>query len=70
MTAHLIDGMAMVQRVRTCGVETFGKLSKRLYMVATSQLGHNGCNRVDVIFDRYDKPMPIKESDRERRGES
>ncbi|KAK3746863.1 hypothetical protein QZH41_000037 [Actinostola sp. cb2023] len=69
-TAYLIDGMAVVQMMRSVNSATFGELARKYFGVITAQLGKNGCNRVDVIFDRYDKEDSIKEGERDRRGSS
>jgi hypothetical protein len=56
--------------VKTAGANTFGEMATRYFDTITSPLGHNNCNRVDVVFDRYDKQDSIKESERQRRGSS
>ena len=68
-TAHILDGMAVVQMVKSAGARTFGDMASRYYETITSSLVRN-CDRVDVVFDRYDKQDSIKESERRRRGPS
>ena len=69
-TAYVIDGMAVVQMMKSAGSATFGELASKYFQVITAHLGNNGCNRVDVVFDRYDKEDSIKEAERARRGSS
>jgi len=69
-TTYVIDGMAVVQMMKSVGSATFGENVKRYFDVITAQLGKNGCNRGDVIFDRYHKEDSIKEAERTRRGSS
>ena len=69
-TAYVIDGMAVVQMMKNAGSATFGELANRYFQLITAHLGNNGCNRVDVVFDRYDKEDSIKEAERARRGSS
>ena len=68
-TAHILDGMAVVQMVKFAAARTFGDMASRFYEIITSSLGGN-CDRVDVVFDRYDKQDSIKESERRRKGSS
>ena len=44
--------------------------TSKYFQVVTAHLGNNGCNRVDVVFDRYNKEDSIKEAERARRGSS
>ena len=69
-TAYVIDGMAVVQMMKNAGSATFGELANKYFQLITAHLGNNGCNRVDVVFDRYDKEDSIKEAERARRGSS
>lgn len=71
LTAYILDGMAVVQMVKTAGARTFGELSTNYYNTVTAPLGKSNCNRVDVVFDQLDdKADSIKESERKRRGSS
>ena len=54
-TAYVIDGMAVVQMMKNAGSATFGELANKYFQLITAHLGNNGCNRVDVVFDRYNK---------------
>ena len=56
--------MAVVQMMKFAGSATFGELASKYFQVITAHLGNNGCNRVDVVFDRYDKEDSIKEAER------
>ena len=62
--------MAVVQMMKNAGSATFGELANKYFQLITAHLGNNGCNRVDVVFDRYDKEDSIKEAERARRGSS
>ena len=70
LTAYVLDGMAIVQTLKTAGARTFGELASKYYNTITAPLEKHSCNRVDIVFDRYDKPNSIKESERQRRGSS
>jgi hypothetical protein len=67
-TAVIIDGMALIQMLKTGKTATFGELAKKHFDIITSGLG-NGCNRVDVVFDQY-RSTSIKSGERERREAS
>ena len=69
-TAYILDGMAIVQMMKAGGAQSFGELAEKHYQYITSPFQQPGCNRVDVVFDRYDKPYSIKGNERERRGSS
>ena len=66
--ATVIDAISIVQTVRSGGAKTFGLLAEKYAKVFSSSLGVNGCNRVDMVFDRYDKS--IKAGERAMRGSS
>lgn len=66
--AHIIDGMAVVQMVKTGGARTFGDLAKIYFNAITKPFSTDRCDRVDVVFDRYDKSQSIKEGERLKRG--
>ena len=67
-TAHIFDAMAQVHKLGSFGSKTFKDLAKKHYEFITSPLGHNGCERVDLIFDQY-KNHSIKQGERIRRGD-
>ena len=69
-TAYVIDGMAIVQAAKSAGARTFGELASKYFKVITAPLSKDNCSRVDVVFDRYDKPDSIKGGERARRGTS
>ena len=69
-TAYILDGMAIVQMLKAGGAQRFGELAEKYYQYITSPFQQPGCNRVDLVFDRYDKPYSIKGNERERRGSS
>ena len=66
---HLIDGMAVVQMMKSGNASTFGELANKFYAIATEPLLQNGCDRVDIVFDQY-RDMSIKSHERSRRGSS
>jgi hypothetical protein len=68
-TARLVDGMALLYSLNISHLQTFGQLAESLFGVITSYLGDNGCDRIDIVFDRYDWPQSIKEGERRRRGQ-
>ena len=66
---HLIDGMALVQMMKSGGSSKFGELANKFYAIATESLLQNGCDRVDIVFDQY-RDMSIKSHEHSRRGSS
>ena len=58
----------MVQMVKVAGARTFGEMASRYFDTVTTPLRRNNCDRVDVVFDRYDKEDSVKENQRRRRG--
>ena len=66
---HLIDGMAVVQMMKSGNASTFGELANKFYAITTEPLLQNGCDRVDIVFDQY-RDMSIKSHERSRRGSS
>jgi len=67
-TAWIIDGMAIIQMLKSAGAKCFGELSDELFAVVCRPLNSDAtCTRVDVIFDRYDTINSIKGLERERR---
>ncbi|KAI8494586.1 hypothetical protein Bbelb_278120 [Branchiostoma belcheri] len=69
-TARIVDGMALVQMMKTANCSTFGNLATKYLEVVCTPLKRRTCIRVDVAFDRYDQPLTIKENERQRRGSS
>ena len=65
-TAYILDGMAIVQMMKAGGAQSFGELAEKYYQYITSPFQQPGCNRGDVVFDRYS----IKGNESERRGSS
>eukprot|EP00058_Branchiostoma_floridae_P009808 XP_002595296.1 hypothetical protein BRAFLDRAFT_128105 [Branchiostoma floridae] len=66
-TAYISDGMATIQAVGTGGAALFGDLATLHYRMLTSNLGQQ-CQRVDVVFDQYNKTS-IKDGERQRRDQ-
>ena len=67
-TAYIIDAMALIHMIKIArGTATFGDLATKYYAYLASKFGRNGCNRVDVVFDRYEA-ISIKSAERQKRG--
>ena len=64
---NLIDGMVVVQMMKSGNASTFGELANKLYAITTELLLQNGCDRVDIVFDQ-DRVMSIKSHECSRRG--
>jgi hypothetical protein len=69
-TAYVVDGMAIVQMVKTGGTSTFGELADKYWHIFTVPLNQEDCNRVDIVFDRYDRLESLKAEERLKRGSS
>ena len=69
-TACVIDGMAVGQIMKNIDSATFGELTNKYFQVITVHLSNNGCNCVDVVFDRNEKEDSIKEAEIALRGSS
>ena len=67
-TVQIIDGMALVHMLKSGGAPTFGDLADRYYDMVTAPYRQPGCNRVDVVFDRYDRVHSIKSWERKKRS--
>ena len=67
-TVHIIDWMGLVQMLKSRGASTFGELADKPYDMVTSPYRQPGCNRVDVVFERYDRVPSIKSGERQRRS--
>ena len=50
-----MDGMALVQILKSGGASTFGHLADKHLDRVTAPFRQPGCNRVDVVFDRCDR---------------
>ena len=64
--AYVIDGMALIQMMKTSSAATFGDLAQKHYQVITGKLDQPGCKRVDIVFDQY-RDRSIKSGERNRR---
>ena len=65
-SAYLIDGMALVQKLKIDYL-TFGEIADKI--LSRVLLEGEGSNRVDVVFDVY-RDISIKSAERELRGKS
>ncbi|EDO34446.1 predicted protein [Nematostella vectensis] len=68
-TALVFDGMALVQALRFGGARTIKDLSDKHFRLLVTPLRQGQCSRVDIVFDRYDVPLSIKEAERDKRGQ-
>ena len=59
--------MALLHTIKSGQITTFGHLEETLFQRISSHFGKNGCNRVDVVFDRYDQVHSIKTGEHEKR---
>ena len=59
--------MALIQTGKDAGTSTFEKLAGELFETVLQFFRKPSVKRVDVVFDRYDKELPIKTAERERR---
>ena len=69
-TVYIVDCMATIQMVKSGGAATFGELANKYWEILTAPLNQVDCNRVDIIFDRYDRQESIKLQEHDRRGAS
>ena len=67
-TAYIIDAMALIRMIKIArGTATFGDLAAQYYAYHASKFARNRCNRVDVVFDRYES-ISIKSAEHQKRG--
>lgn len=66
-TISIIDGMAMVQMLKSAGAGTFGELATKYFTSITAPLSQSNCDEVHIIFDQYWETS-IKGGERQRRG--
>ena len=64
-SACLIDGMALVQRLKG-DKKTFAEIAESLFSMALNE--GTSSDRIDIVFDDY-RDDPIKNAERENRGE-
>jgi len=62
---HLIDGMALVQVLKSTGSCTFGELASKYFKAIITSLAN--CKEVHIVFDQH-WDASIKAGERERRG--
>ena len=68
-TVYIMDGMAVVQMMKSANAVTFGELAVKYYDFFTSPLPTRKCKSVHVVFDQYVENS-IKSGERSRRGTS
>ena len=62
---HYIDGMALVQVLKSAGSSTFGELASKYFKAITTSLA--SCKEVHIVFDQY-WDASMKAGERARRG--
>ena len=65
--AWIYDGMALVQKTKPTVQSTFGEYADLLLGIILKTFDIETCERIDVVFDRYDNKMSIKTSEKLRR---
>ena len=68
-TVYIMDGIAVVQMMKSANAATFGELAAKYYDFFTSPLSTRKCKSVHVAFDQYVENS-IKSGERSRRGTS
>ena len=66
---YILDGMAVIQMIKSGRSATFGELAKHYFNAFTSPLSTHKCSCVHVVFDQY-LDDSIKAGERARRGSS
>ena len=69
-TVYVLDGIAIMQMVKSSGTSTFGDLSLRYFdIILTILLSPRNCNcfEVHIVFDQY-RETSIKFGERASRG--
>ena len=66
-SAWIYDGMALVQKFKSLNKSTFGEYAESLLDTILKTFEIENCERVDIVFDRYDRKDSIKTSERLRR---
>ena len=59
--------MALVQKTKPTVQNIFGEYANLLLDIILKPFDREKCERVDVVFDRYDNKLSIKASERLRR---
>ena len=52
-TVHILDGIAIVQMMKSAGASTFGELASKCYTAITAPLAQSSCKEVHMVFDQY-----------------
>lgn len=68
-TVYIMDGMAVVQMMKSANAATFGELAVKYYGFSTSLLSTRKCKNIHVVFDQYVENS-IEYGERSRRGTS
>ena len=68
-TVYILDGMAVIQMIKSGRTATFGELAKHYFNTFTSPLSAHKCYCVQLVFDQY-LDDSIKAGERARRGSS
>ena len=67
-TALVVDAIAVLQSIKPLRSETLRSLADSSWDILTKHLNQQGCTRIDIVFDQYDKKDSIKDQARLRRG--
>ena len=65
VNVHLIDGMALVQVLKSAGSSSFGELASKYFKAITTSLA--SCKEVHIVFEQY-WDASIKAGEHARRG--
>ena len=52
-TVHILDGMVIVQMMKSTGASTFGELASKYYTAITAPLAQRSCKEVHMVYDQY-----------------
>ena len=69
-TGYIIDGMALLQTLNEKSFSTFDDLGRQIIQKIQEILQSSlGVKAIAIVFDRYDDPNSVKQSERIRRGD-
>ena len=68
-TAYIIDGMSLLQSLRETSFTSFNDLAHQVLQLVKSLLMNDlAISYITLVFDRYDNPQSIKQSEHLWRG--
>jgi len=68
-SVYIIDGMAIIQMMKSAGATTFGEMAMKFFNTCTAPLLDDNCFQVHLVFDQY-WDTSIKGGERDSRGKS